>query len=112
MTDPIYITNAYNALTEAFAAWGAAWGPTDGLHALPQAIQLEARIQVGKEYITAHPDDGQAKRHLLQLRQQYSRALEDPADQRRCARFREAEERYRYLEAQYLALVRVQRKAA
>jgi cation diffusion facilitator CzcD-associated flavoprotein CzcO len=112
MSEPIYITNAYNALSEAFAAWGVAWGPTDGLHALPQAIQLEARIAAGKEYITAHPDDGQARRHLLQLRQQYSKALDDSADQRRCARFREAEEKYRYLEAQYLALVRVQRKAA
>lgn len=110
MTDPTYIANAYAALNEAFEAWETAWGPTDGLHALPQAIQLEARIANGKSYIASHPDDGQAQRHLAQLRRQLAKALDDPADRRRCQRAREAEERFRYLEAQYLALVRVERK--
>ena len=110
MPEPIYITNAYHALSEAYEAWEATWGPTDGLHALPQAVQLEARIANGKAYIAGHPGDGQAQRHLLQLRRQYAKALEDHTDRMRCARFREAEEKFKYLEAQYLALVRVERK--
>ena len=110
MAEPVYITKAHAALEAAYEAWAATWGPTDGLHALPQAIQLEARIANGKEYIEAHPDDGQARRHLAQLRRQLAKAMEDPADRRRCARFREAEEKFKYHEARYLALVRGERK--
>ena len=110
MPEPTYITKAYTELNTAYEAWAATWGPTDGLHALPQAIQLEARIVNGKGYIVAHPGDGQAQRHLLQLRRQLAKAMDDPADRRRCQRFREAEEKFKYLEARYLALVRVERK--
>ena len=110
MPDPEYITKAYAALNGALAQYEATWGPTDGLHALPQAIQLETRIALGEAFVMAHPTDGQAKQHLAQLRHRLTQALADPADRRRCARCREAEEKFKYHEKQYLALLRGERR--
>ena len=106
MTDPIYITKAAAELERALEAWEAAWGPTDGLTALPQAIQLEARIGNGEAYVAAHPEDRVAAQGLAQLRARLTKALADPADRRRCQRCREAEAKFKYHEKQYLALAR------
>ena len=106
MAEAEYITKAYAELEHALAAWEATWGPTDGLHALPQAIQLEARIALGEDFVQTHPGDARARQHLAQLRHRLAQAQQDPADRRRCQRYREAEERFKYHEKQYLALLR------
>ena len=99
-------TTARAALDCAWTAEEKLWGPTDGIHALPQAIQLKDRIDLGKAYCTAHPDDAMAKRHLARLRRQYAQALADADDRERCRRYREAEDRREKAMAVYLEAVR------
>ena len=100
------LQKAKDKLSIAFAEAGAAWGPTDGHYALPQAVQLEARIQIGEMYIRNHPHDAQAKRALLQLRNRYARALEDPGDRQRCARWQDAYNRFLKANERYLTLAK------
>jgi len=72
----------------------AAWGPTDGTHALPQAELLKIRIELGEAYVKDHPQEQGPKQLLLKLRQRLASALKDPADIKRCERWRKAFERF------------------
>jgi len=103
---PTTVTAAYTALDAALAEAEQLWGPTDGLHALPQAIQLRDRIEQGRAYCEQHPDNAKAKRHLARLRRQYAQALADAQDRERCRQYREAEERFEVANRRYLELVR------
>ena len=82
----------------AYDAAGVAWGPCDGYSALPQAVQLQDRIAVGKQLYAEHQDPADPRRNsiwrrLTQLRREFGEALEDHEDQVRCHQWREAFER-------------------
>jgi len=93
-------------LRTAYQEAEAAWGPCDGHTALPQAAQLGARIEVGMHLLAAEPDNPAFAKHLRALERRYEAAKADPADRARCQQWREAFERFRDLEAEYLAAVR------
>ncbi len=71
------------------------------LDAKPLAIQLLDRIEYGQLLLRQAERQGKdaealgrIKRRIARLRQRYAQALEDPEDQRRCAEFEAAWERY------------------
>jgi hypothetical protein len=71
----------------------AAWGPqgTDGRHALPQAVQLGARLDVA---LAGDQRDPEVRRAVAVLRKHLARAQADPEDRRRCERWQAAYDRY------------------
>lgn len=95
------LAQARSEVEETYAAAEAAWGSTALGQALPQAFQLEDRIKVGEAMLHERPGDPTVKRTLDTLRAMLRRALADPADQKRCAAFSLAHERFLAADALY-----------
>lgn len=83
--DDLYLIERDKARREALA-----WGPTDGLHALPQAVQLAARIEVGEDLLSRDPNNEAIKSGLAVLRRALAKAKADPEDQERCRNWQNA----------------------
>lgn len=86
------LTQAREAYRLADQAEQEAWGPTDGYHAKPQAVQLAARIAVGEELLRRSPGAAGIQHGLEVLWAALERAKADAADQERCRVWREAYE--------------------
>lgn len=104
------LAQARRGVEESYAAAEAAWGPTELGKALPQAIQLADRIKVGEALLHDRPGDPAVKRALNTLRAMLRRAQADPADQKRCAAFQEAHERFLAADALYLGRIQEARE--
>jgi len=96
------LEQAIAAVDEAAALVARLWGYNPKtLDAKPLAIQLQERIAYGEVLLAQAERQGKTtekvariKRRLTRLRQRYALALEDPEDQRRCAEFEVAWQRY------------------
>jgi hypothetical protein len=78
---------------QAAAEEAAAWGPrgTDGIHALPRAVQIAARLEVA---LAADQNDPKAQDAVKTLRRALAQFQRDPEDQERCRVWRAAYARY------------------
>jgi len=88
------LTEAREAYRVADKAEQAAWGPLDGYHAKPRAIQLAARIEVGEELLRRSPGAKGIVSGLGQLRTALASAKESEADRARCKAWQDAYDRW------------------
>ena len=75
---------------EAADEEAAAWGPTDGLNALPKAVMYQAWLDVAG----ALPQTPETREKTARLQRLMEKAQDNADDRRRCERWRAAWGRY------------------